>query len=240
VEHIKENGMSHNGHFLPRTDAGLLAWSLNFDNKITADPTIYGLTVGQATAYDSLHQAFAEAYNTANTPVTRTPPSIVAKRDAKRALVAEARKLAAIVQAFPGTSNTMRSELGLTVRDDEPTPVPPPSESPEIDIVSAVLRTVRVRMHNEKTLGRRGKPHGVQGATVLSYIGPVPPAPEDIHLWKFEGNTTRTSFELQFPSSAPPGTTVWITAFWYNPRGESGPATPPVYTILPGSLQQAA
>ena len=226
--------------FLPTREADLLTWSVNFNTLINADPVIYGLTLPQAAAYTEKHDAYAAAYQTAADPSTRTPSSIVAKREAKAALVAEARALAKIIQAFPGTTDTMRSNLGLTVHDVDPSPVPPPTHSPEIDIVSAVMRTVKLRLHNDTSLGTRGKPQGVKGALVFSYVGPLPPAPEDTHLWKFETNTTRTSVEVEFPSTVASGATVWFTAFWYNPRGESGPATPPVSAQIPGSLMQQA
>src|SRR3954464_13225947 len=47
--------------FLPDTDAGLLAWSLNFKTLITATPTAFGLTSALATSYGTLHDAYASA-----------------------------------------------------------------------------------------------------------------------------------------------------------------------------------
>jgi hypothetical protein len=59
--------------------------------------------------------------------------------------------------------------------------------------------------------------------------------------WQFWGNTTKTSVEVEFDASLTPGTVVWFTAFWYNPRGESGPGCAPVSGIIAGgAMQQAA
>lgn len=230
--------MSHNGHFLPRTDAGLLSWSTNFSTKINASPETFGLTIAQAADYLALHDAYASIYQITQENDTRTPSAIVTKRNAKKALVADARKLARIVQAFPGTTDTMRSDLGLTV-DADPAPIPPPSEAPEIDFMPTATRTIRIRLHNEKTLGHRGRPHGVKGATVFSYIGEE--APIDLNEWKFEGNTTHTVINIDPPPTVPSGTKMWFTAFWRNPRDQSGPATTPISTIVQwGGMSKAA
>lgn len=225
--------------FPPSREAELLIWAANFDQLITATPVAFGLTAAQATAFGNLRSDFVAKYATAVEPTTNSRAAVVAKNESKAALLEGARELIAIVQAFPGTTNEMRAGLGIKVRDGEPTPVPPPSVSPEIDIVSSVMRTVRLRVHNETTLGRR-KPDGVAGALIFSFVGAQPPAPQDTHLWKFEVNTTKTTADVQFPSDVPSGATVWFTAFWYNPRGESGPAAAAAHANLPGTLSMAA
>lgn len=229
--------------YLPAREPELVDFARNFDTLITATPGAFGLDAGQALTFNGLWSTFWGAYQAAVDPITRTPGMIQAKRDAKRAMISGdggIRELVNIIQSFPGTTNQMRADLRITVADVEPTPVPIPILAPEIDLLPPVVRRVRVRLHNKKTLGRGGKPDGVDGALVFSYVGPNPPAAEDTNLWNFEVNTKKTSFEIEFPSTVPAGSTVWITAFWYNPRGDSGPSTPAVYTLLPGSLSMAA
>ena len=224
--------------FIPGRESELVTWSTNFDTLINADPLIYGLDIGQASAYAALHTAFVAAYQTANDPSTRTPSAIVSKDDAKDALITNARDLAAIVQSFPGTTDILRSDLGITVPDTEPTPIPPPANPPGIDIVSAVGRTVTLRLHDSLSPTTRGKPDGVAGATVFSYVGTA--APVELDDWKFEGNTTLTKYDVNFDPEVANGAMVWFTAFWFNPRAQSGPAASPVSTNMPGGLAQAA
>jgi len=227
--------------FIPKRDADLLAFSVNFNTLINADPTIYGLDLAQAGAYTALHDAFAAALAVTTSDATRTPSSIVAKNDARDALEdgpGGIRQLAAIIQAFPGTTNEMRSDLGLTVRDTEPTPVPVPETSPILSILSTLGRTVKIRLRDADSPTNRGKPASAIGATLLSFVGEDPPA--DTLDWSFLANTGRTQVELDFPATIAAGSKVWITAFWFNSRKESGNAAAPQSTRLSDGLAQSA
>ncbi len=168
---------------------------------------------------------FAAAYQLANNRLTRSPGNIEAKNTAKQNLVAQIRGLVKIAQASPVMNNDKRAALGITVPDTDPTPVPVPEEAPQLDISAVLGRTVKIRLREAST-GRRKKPVGVSGASILSYIGANTPA--DMRDWTFEGNDTRLDTQVAFGSGFVPGTKVWLTAFWYNRRGESGPACMPV------------
>ena len=50
----------------------------------------------------------------------------------------------------------------------------------------------------------------------------------------FEGNTTKTSTNVNFPASVPASWKVWFTAFYRNPRDLSGPAATPVSANIAG------
>ena len=224
--------------FLPDREAELVTWSTNFNTRINATPTTFGLTAPQAVAYGDLHDAFVAAYNAATNDGTNSRSAIVTKNDAKALLVASARQLAGIVQRFPGTTNTMRSDLGLTVRDADPTPVPPPAFAPSIVVVSMNGNTVRIRMVDPANPTRRGRPDGVDGIAVFSFVGAS--APTEEAGWKFEGNTTRTTVDVTFPAETAPGAKVWFTAFYFNARKQSGPAATPVGTNIAGGSAMAA
>jgi len=209
---------------------------------LTADPVIYGLTLGQASDFATLQTAYADAYTIANNDSTRTPASIVTKNDAKEALIngpGGIRELVDIIQAFPGTTNTMRANLQVTVRDVEPSPIEPPANAPVLEVMKVWGRQVTVRIKVTADSETRGKPEGVAGATVLRAVGEnPPPGPSG---WEFVGNTTRTKYTFIMPESVEPGTKIWITAFWFNPRAQSGPAATPVWTMTNNAgLSQAA
>lgn len=227
--------------FPPKKDSGLMLWSTNFDSMITASPTTYGLDATQATAYNVLHAAYVTAYNTATNPNTNSKANVNAKNVAKDNLLHSAGgawELVNIVQAFPGTTDDMRGQLGLPIRDTDMTPVPPPKNAPDLSIISTFGRTIKVRLRDQDNPTKRGKPTGVQGATILYHVGDT--APTDPALWTFALNASRTTFDVEIPASVESGSTVWLVAFWFNARKESGPASSFEYTSIGDGLAAAA
>lgn len=228
-------------NFLPTNDNALLTWAQGFAQKITATPTAFGLVAGQATSMTAAVTAFSTVLATANNPATRTRAAIASKDAAKKPLQAMARDLARIINAFPTITNAQRIDLGLTPRSGTISPIQAPDVAPVLDVVGAIGRTIKIRLRSPDS-ARRGKPEGVAGVTIFSYVGNTPPA--DISLYRFEGSTSRTTAEVEFSPMVPAGSQVFLTAFYYNPRGESGPACQPVSAYLAGGVtgtqQQAA
>jgi hypothetical protein len=207
---------------------------------ITASPTTYGESAGQASAYTALHTAIATAYATATNPATNSKANVEIKNNAKAALLdgpGGARQLVAIIQAFPGTNDDMRAELNVRIPDTDPTPAPVPTTSPDLDILATFGHTIRVRLHESKVSGNT-TPEGVKGASVFFFVGDN--APAEISQWNYNGMTTRSTYDAVLPSETPFGSKVWLTAFWFNNRMESGPAATPVSIHLPGGMAQAA
>lgn len=227
--------------FPPTKDADLLTWSANFDALITADPVQYGLDLAQAGAYATLHAAYAAAHATATNPNTNSKANINAKNQAKQQLLygpGGAWQLVNIVQAFPGTTNDMRGQLGLRIPDLEPTPVPPPGTAPDLSILATMARVIKVRLRNQEAPDSRGKPRGVHGATVLYHVGED--APADPSQWIFSINTSKTLFDVDIPATVAAGSKVWLTAFWFNARMQSSPAAVPEFTRVSDGMAQAA
>ncbi|MFT3785029.1 MAG: hypothetical protein QM770_02535 [Tepidisphaeraceae bacterium] len=103
-------------NFIPTREAQLVPYGLNFKTRITATPTVYSLTAAQATAFGTLYDSFVTAYNISQSDATNSKSATIAKNLAKKAMIANLRMLAGIVQKAPTTTDTMRSDLGLTVR----------------------------------------------------------------------------------------------------------------------------
>lgn len=226
---------------IPTKDTLLVDWSTNANTRLTSAPATYGTTAAIATQYDSLHDAYILAYNNmiaARASGTRSQSLTELRTVARRNLLNFARPLYKQIQANTAVTSAAKIELGVVVPDVEPTPLPPPADAPGIDILSAVGNTVRIRLHDALNPTRKGKPLGVDGASVFSFVGAA--APSDPAAWKFEGNTTITTTTVEFPGSVAPGSKVWFTAFWFNPRAQSGPAATPVGTNIPGGGAMAA
>jgi hypothetical protein len=209
--------------FLPDRDADLLTWAQSASAFITATPTAYGLTAGIATSFASATSAYSTALEAVQ-PGVRSKMAVIAKNNAKEALKANIRNWAKIVEGTSTVTNAQKAQLGLNVRA-APSPIPPPSVAPNLDIVSVVGRTLKIKLHDGSGT-RRGKPANVRGASIFSFTGATPPASVDD--WKFEGQTSKTVLDVPFPTTLAPGATVWLTAFWIGTRMESGPACDPV------------
>lgn len=222
--------------FIPSKDADLVAWQANMGSLITAHPSDFGLSAPIATQFTTLGGSFAAAYTLAHDPSTRTKGTVAARRLARKTFVAYARQVARIVQSTPTVTPEQKIDLGLNPHDTVPSPINPPTDAPVLEIVSAFGRTIRVKLHGVGT-DRRGKPAGVAGAAVYSYVGATPPS--DPRAYTAEGSTTRASFDVTFPATVPAGSQVWLTAYWFNPRQQSGPACTPVSAYVAGGVAMA-
>jgi hypothetical protein len=216
--------------YIPATDDGLRSWAENFSEKITANPTSYGLDAAIAAEYAATVDEYVTALAAAQNPETRGGSTIFAKETVRGELVSKSRQIGQQVTRTITVTDQQRYDLGLTVRDDEPTSVPPPNQGPLMVLKGVTGRTVRVRL-KDITGERRGKPAGVAGATILSYVGES--QPESASQWQFQGSTSRTTVNVEFPVTVPAGSKVWVSAFWFNSKLESGPIAPlPVQTYL--------
>jgi hypothetical protein len=223
--------------FLPDKDTALLAWSLNFQTLIVASPVLYGLTAALATTYSGYHTAFASALGACD-PSVRSKSAVVAKNAARTSLKNNAKLMANLVNGTASVTNAQKVTLGIPPRA-LPSPVPAPSSAPNLDVVSVNGWTVRIKLHDSTSGSKRGKPAGVIGASVFSFVGIAPAS--DVSLYKFEGNTGKTTIDVVFPNTLAAGTQVWITAFWFNGRKQSGPACTPVGAFMQfGGISMAA
>jgi len=212
----------------PATDTGLLQWAQNIVTLVTPTPANYGLVAGDVTTFTALVTSYSTALAGCD-PALRNKSAVVAKNTARTALKAGASLLVNKVYASPTVTDAQKTALGVPPRRT-PSPVPAPTSKPGIVVKSVSGRTVSIKLSDTSSSAKRGKPPGCSGASVFTFIGTAPST--DISLWKFEGNTGRTTVEISFPPGTAGGTQVWVTAFWFNGRKQSGPAAEPVTTFL--------
>jgi hypothetical protein len=222
--------------FLPDREAELITWIGVFKALIASNYALYGLTLSQAEQYAVLADAFVSAHTLANADATRSPANIMAKNTMKKACVAMTRQLNAIIQKFPGTTDEMRTQLGLSIRRPG-SPIGVPTSAPSAQVCRRSGTMVRYRVRDSQGVG--SKPAGVAGAYVRTFVGPV--APVKMTDWVFQGQANRQYMDIVFPADTAPGTVVWFTAQWVNPRGQPGPGCAPVGAFIAGgSIMQTA
>lgn len=227
-----------NVNFFPSRESDLLLWLQNYSTRISAAPVPLGLTAAQATALGSLVSSYASAL-AACAPDARNKSATTAKKAAATAVKDNARLLANIINGQATVTDAQKQLLGLNVRA-QPQPRPVPATSPVIEVLGVSGWTISIRLRAaDSTL--RGKPPGVSGASIFTYSGASVTPPTAMSGWVFQGNVGRVKVDIVLPSSTPSGTKVFLTAFWFNGRKQSGAACIPIsVTLQGGSVQLAA
>jgi hypothetical protein len=216
-------------------DALLVPWSANFNDRINTMPGTYQLTAAQASAYTPKHTLFSTRYETLmqnRAEGTNSESLTILKNQARTDLLGYARELYALIQANNLVPDSDKVLAGVHVREGKPTPIPPPTLRPGLDLVSVVMRTLTLRIYDADSRTKRGKPFGATSAFVYSYVGAN--YPSDPSLWNFNGASTRYKYELVVPDNVAAGAQVWVCAAWVNARGEAGPVSTPITTNVQG------
>ncbi len=219
----------------------MLNWSRNFAAMISAAPGVYGLTPAQAASFAALQSAYASAYTIARKPESNSRTNILIKNDARLNLLdgpGGAWELVRLIQANPNLTDGQRTGLGLQPVDRHRSRVGPPASPPDMHILGVAGRAIKVRLRDVDHSERRGKPDGVEGAVILYHVGQTFPA--DAGQWRFAMLTARPLFEFELPWEVPAGSKVWLGAFWFNARKQSGPTATPRSTIVGEGLRLAA
>jgi hypothetical protein len=155
-------------------DAELYTGSQSFSTKITATPVAYGLTAPQATSYAATALTYKTEYLAAIDPETRTASKIIAKDDARAALVDATAQLAKIIEATPTVTNEQKNDLGLSVRAT-PTPMAPPGTANKIVATFAGDGSLNLTWKCENPKGSQGTIYQVwrhiDGEAEFTYLG---------------------------------------------------------------------
>ncbi|MGC4031696.1 MAG: hypothetical protein QM754_08180 [Tepidisphaeraceae bacterium] len=226
--------------YLPKTDAGLLAYTTNFSTIINLEPVALGISVAIASDYATKQAAFATALAAATNEGTRGKRTIFLKDEARKVLVKLTRQLVQQIGKTMSVTNDQRQQLQIPIPKGTRTPQPAPEIAPVASVVSTDGRNVTLELRQTRT--RRGKPDGV--ATAMIFLASTetglsaPPVGDPA--WQFALNTSQTTVEVPCGTSAT-GDTVHFIAFWCNAKAESGPVSKAVSVALPagGVLPQA-
>jgi hypothetical protein len=222
-----------NKNFFNGSDHLLYTGAQNFAAKVAKNPQQYGLSSEQLSEFQAASTSYGTAYLAAIDPETRTKSKVAAKNAAKRSLKSIASDLAKVIDGTPSVTAEMKIDLGLNVRK-HPSPNPPPTVRPAITIVGVTGRTVTIKIRQTGESSRRGKPAGVLGASVYTFVGTN--YPTDPMGWTFDGTTTKTTHKIVFADNVPNGAQIWVCAAWFNRKTETGPVSIPVTTNIQGGL----
>lgn len=218
-------GMNFAPPYIPPKDADFASWMENFSDLITANPSLYGLVAADAVTIAGVNATYQSAYTTAVNPATRTGPSVAAKDAAKAAALNVARPYSIQIRNNAGVTNQDKLDLGLTVPDLTPTPIPAPSTSPLLDIVAATPLQHTLRYADQNTPDSRAKPFGATALLLYRSIGVA--AAVDPDQADFVGVFTKVPVASNF-ASGDVGKIATYFGRWATRTGLVGPWSNPV------------
>lgn len=216
--------------FLPVRDNGLKSWAYAFSKHLNSDPESFGVSAAQAASFGLLSDQFAAALKLTKEPSNNTVVTRRHKNGIRKELVQSARALARQINAAPGITNRQRARLQLTIPSRSRRRVSAPSSKPLLYIMGRTGRRVTILLRDVKNNTSGKRPEGVYGATIFTCQGDEPV--RGLHNWRYHASTTRSKVTLVLDPSYEPGTKVWVTAVWLNPRLQRGPAASPVCTSI--------
>lgn len=219
--------MADDNRYPPGREADLITAAQTFHDVATVAPATYSLTALQLTTLGTKLSDFQTKWDVCQVPGTKTRVAVELKNVSKADLVAYLRSLCRIVQAAPTTTNAIRTELGIPLRDAIASPIGVPASAPILTVRKVWGRQITIRLESADIEGR-GLAPGILGAQVYTFVGDEPAS--DTQVWVNQGLCTRTNVVIQLADETPAGAKVWITAAWVNPRGMAGVACTPVMT----------
>jgi hypothetical protein len=173
---------------------------------------------------------YEQAYAVSEDPATRTSAAILARQEARMNYDGVLRPFfkSHIIYNEKVTDEDRRI-MGLTVHDTKPTPVPVPKKEPEVTYTVVAPATLEFHFRDKDETGR-GKSYGIHGIEFCFGLLDTPPVDwsELPHSKFFTKSPARVSFNGHERSK-----TVYFAARWENTRGEKGPWTDILSTIVP-------
>lgn len=219
--------------YMPGKIAEQVSFSANFSQKISEPGFEVGLSPAQIAAFGTVNGTLQAAWSVADDPEQRTRVAVANLHTALRNMKAMVSDYVSIIQGNSTVTDGQKEALRITIRKTHQTPIPAPETEPFIQLVSVKGRVVTIELRQEQN--KRGRPKMVTGASIFTATGET--APFSYEGWQYNHQTSKTTTKIDFGPSETGGT-VWISAFWFNAKSQTGPASLPISVSLPagGSL----
>ena len=224
---------------IPTNDAQLVPYINSFYARLEAQPSPYPVTPEQLSRLAGLRIEYVgacEAIIDARERGIRSEALTATKDAARKELLKYARGIYAAVAGSPDLSPAAKINLGVHIRDTNPTPTPPPTATPRVEVQSVVGHAVNVRLGDSAE--PRSNKLGASGAYVYSFVGAE--YPTDPMRWTFEGQATKADYTVNFAEEVEPGSQVWVCCAFINRKGQAGPVSLPVTARIQFGMKTAA
>lgn len=208
-------------NYLPYNDAEFTNWVVSFVAYLAPHVDEFGLTAADIATLLADKPEWESAFN-AHLAAQASARSARQNKDARReALEADIRSLVNRIQAYPGTTDAQREDLGITVRSSiaTPTDLEASGDKPVaiIDISGRMKHVLRIQ--NQTPTGMsRAKPAGALGCEVWRKVGEEPVGDTDL---EYVDLVTRSPYVVQY-SAEDAGKNAHYMFRWVSAKGEKG------------------
>lgn len=206
--------------YIPKQQALLTIWALNFSGLITAGPGTYGLVAGDAVTIAAQTAAYDAALTLALDPSTRTPTTVADKDAARASMLGVIRPYAIQIRNNVGVTDENKIALGLTVIDRTPTPIPAPTTVPVISISMQTPLQMTLQSYDATTPTSKAKPFGAIGMQIARKTSAT--AITDPTALPIVDTITKSPFTLDW-DGAEQGLRAYMAARWITRTGLVGP-----------------
>lgn len=223
--------------FLPRSDSGLVSWTRGLALVTAEEPERYHLSPDEVASYVVLQAQYALAYEHSRKPSTASRAATALKRDVRKLLVKETRRIARVIRGA-GVSSEALTQLGMPVPARRRQRVPAPVEAPVLSVITWIGGTLCVDLASRDHFGR-ARPANALGALVVMAPAKGPRAGFPPLIGgpggEFVTTTTRRRVRLS-PDIAPDNGRFWVSAAWLGSRLQVGIWSTPVECRVPSRL----
>jgi hypothetical protein len=217
--------------YIPRSFAKLLTWLINFITYLSEMSVItrLGLDPVRIDALKTEIDAYSEACAKADAANAGSVDRLDRREKAEKVTLSVRHFVNAFLRYNEALTDDDRKQLGLTIPDTKPTTEADPTEYPEIEADTSVLRQVGCRFLNREH--RAAKPPRVHGIELRSGFIPDGEKPSLSHL-TISTFSTRTSTKLAFTEEER-GQRLGLCARYENNTGGKGPFGTIVTVFIP-------
>jgi hypothetical protein len=217
-------------NYLPQAYELLLNWLINFKNYLNVNRERFGIPEARLTALQALISLFQVAQAKAEQPNAGKADRLDRKEKAQAVSKAARGFVNTNLRYNEAVTNEDRVNLGLTVPDTHPTPVPTPDTMPVVDVIDSSV-IMRLTLHfKDSHRTSRAKPFGAHGVEIRwGILDTTPTTTNELVHSEF---STRSSHTFIFDENQR-GKTVWFRLRWENTRGEKGPWSELYSAIIP-------
>jgi hypothetical protein len=161
--------------YIPPRDGPFGAWLDNFSALLTASPTTYGLTSGDAIVVAASTSVWDAAYALVTSPSTKTASTVQAKNVAKVDALNTVRPFAQQISLNAGVLASDKIAIGVNPRTSTPSPITPPTTQPMLILQSAAALSAIVRYRDSAASPSvKAKPYGVIGVQIFGKSSATP------------------------------------------------------------------